>query len=126
MSNSNSVFSELLAKIQEVLNQFNCKSETRMSDHEALLYGKFSANMEKYTVVIHLREENYKPLTSHAGPVQISEAEHKVHFMPSLELSATKSHSANCSEAEQIRIRDQFMKDAEAIGREFMQRVNKS
>jgi hypothetical protein len=125
MANSNTIFNDLLAKLQEVLNGFNCKSETRITEHDALLYGRFSSYMDKYNIVIHIMEEGYKPLTAGASMVEAKEVAQEARIMPSLELQAYKGQTAKCSEAEQNDIRDKFIKEANAIGREFMQKWGK-
>jgi hypothetical protein len=70
MEKSNQLFSELLQKIQALLEEYKCKSESRVNDQDAILYGKFSQYMEKYTIVVHVKEEQYKPVTAGARPVE--------------------------------------------------------
>lgn len=126
MSNSNALFGDMIAKLQEVLNSFNCKAESRISDHDAMIFGKFSSYMEKYNVIIHISEENYKPVTASAGIIEerIKE-QHEIRLIPSLELQQHKTNTANCSEKEQTEKRESFIKEMEVLGREFVQKWNK-
>ncbi|MBZ5859612.1 hypothetical protein [Flavihumibacter profundi] len=128
MEKSNQLFSELLQKIQALLEEYKCKSESRVNDQDAILYGKFSQYMEKYTIVVHVKEEQYKPVTAGARPVEKAEEPSVLRWMPSLDLQVLNASKSNCSEQEQLKIKEQFMADANGIGREFLdklQRINR-
>lgn len=123
MGNSNRIFEDMLRKLQETLNEFNCKSETRVSDQDAILFGKFSYDDERYRVVIHLKEEDYTPVTISSRKVEVKKDDLRITFMPSLELEQSKSSDAKCSEREQLEIKAKFEKEAIDIGREFLRKI---
>jgi hypothetical protein len=123
MENSNQVFNALLDRIQEVLNQFNCKSEVKVSGQDALLYGKFTQHLEKYTVVVHVKEADYTPVTAACGKVERHESAN-IQVMPSLTFSQHKSLQSNCSEKEQLHLRENFLTEAAEIGKAFLRKAD--
>lgn len=124
MENSNNIFNDLLNRLQESLREFNCKSETKISDKEALLYGKFKQYMEKYTIVIHIKEEGYTPVTVGSGRIKTREEEHQRITMPNLNTQFFTSQRSNCSQEQQLELRNKFMEEANEIGREFLRKIN--
>jgi hypothetical protein len=125
MENSNKIFNDMLSKLQECLNEFKCKSEIRLSDQEAILYGKFAHSMERYTVVIHIKEENYIPVAIGAGKIKAKEDDTKKIIFPNLNLQFFKADKSNCSQEEQIALKNNFIENANEIGREFLRKINK-
>jgi hypothetical protein len=125
MENSNQLFQELLKKIEALLNEYNCKSETRVNENDALLYGKFSQFMEKYTIVVHVKEENYKPITTFGRPVEKAEEPATMRWMPSLDQQINRAPASNCNEQEQVKIKEQFIADANKIGREYLDKLQR-
>ena len=123
MESSNRIFDEMLRKLQECLNEFNCKSEIRVSEQDAILFGKFRDDDEKYRIVIHLKEENYVPVTMSANKVEIKREDSERVIMPSLNLEYSRADSSNCSEKEQFDIKAKFEKEANEIGREFLRKA---
>lgn len=126
MEKSNQLFNELLQKIEALLAAYNCKTESRVNEQDALLYGKFSQFMEKYTVVVHLKEERYVPVTVGAGPVQKAEEPASARWMPSLENAVFHAPVGHCNEQEQLKIKEQFMEDANHIGKEFLDKLQRN
>lgn len=125
MENSEKKIQDLLHKFQEDLNGLNCKSEIRFSDKEAILYGKFSLDREKHTIVVHIKEEGYVPLTSGAKKIETKFDEVKKSIMPSLEFQYHKSPIANCNQDEQITLKNTFIDDANKIGKEYLKGAKK-
>lgn len=128
MEKSNQLFNELLQKIQVLLEEYKCKSETKVNEQDAILYGKFSQSMEKFTIVVHVKEEKYTPVTAFSGPVDKAEEPSVVRWMPSLDLQVHNAIKSNCNEQEQVKLKEQFMADANVIGRDFLdklQRINR-
>jgi virulence-associated protein VagC len=123
MDSTNRIFDEMLRKLQECLKEFNCKSEIRVSEQDAILFGKFHDDDERYRIVIHLKEENYVPVTMSANKVEIKREDTKRVIMPSLNLEYFKADTSNCSEKEQFNIKAKFEKEADEIGREFLRKV---
>jgi hypothetical protein len=125
MENSKRNYQDILQKLQESLNEFKCKSEIKISDKEAILYGKFSLESEKHTIVIHLKEEGYVPLTGSAKKVETKFESVKKSVMPSLEYQYNKSPISYSNQDEQIVIKNTFIDDANEIGREYLKKMKK-
>lgn len=124
MENSNSLLSDILKKLQEALDEYNCKSETHVTDKEALLSGKFSYYKDRYTIMIHIKDQAYNPLPDGAGKHLKEDAE-ILKFIPSLEHQFQNAQKSNCSQEEQTALRTKFMTLAEEAGREFLAKMNK-
>jgi len=126
MENSEKKFQAILHKLQECLNEFKCKSEIKISEKEAILYGKFSVDSrEKHTIVIHVKEEGYVPLTDRARKVETKFDGVKKSIMPSLEFQSHKSPNSNCNQDEQITLKKAFIADADEIGKEYLKKLKK-
>lgn len=123
MENHNRIFDEILRKVEECLKEFNCKSEIRVSEQDAILFGKFSNDDERYRIVIHLKEENYTPVTLSASKVEIKKEDIKMAIMPSLNLEHFKATEAHCSEHDQLALKAKFEKEASEIGKEFLRKL---
>jgi hypothetical protein len=123
MENHKRIFEELLRKLENCLEEFNCKSEIRVSEQDAILFGKFSNDDERYRIVIHVKEESYTPVTIGARKIEVKKEEHKIAIMPSLTLEQYKATDANCSENDQLAIKAKFEKEASEIGREFLRKL---
>ncbi len=123
MKDSKQIFDEMLRKLQDTLGEFNCKSETRVSEQDAILFGKFSDDDERYRIVIHLKEENYAPVTINARRIEVKKDDLKIAVMPSLEREYFKASEARCAEKEQLEIKAKFEKEAIEIGREFLRKM---
>ena len=126
MENSNKIFNDILSKLQETLGEFKCKSEVQVSEKEAILYGKFSHYMEKYSIVIHVKEQDYTPVRLGAGGMDAKEIDTQKIIMPSLDVQSFKAQQSNRSPEEQYAIRDKFAAEADEIGKEFMRKMRKS
>ena len=126
MENSNKVFNEILSKLQEALNEFKCKSEIKSSENEALLYGKFSHYMERYSIVIHIKEQDYTPSTIGGGRIEAKEIDTRKITMPSLSAQSFKAQQSNCSQEEQQALKNKFISKADEIAKEFMRKMKKS
>lgn len=124
MENSNNIFNDILNRLQESLKEFNCKSEIKVSDKEALLYGKFKQYMEKYTIVIHIKEEDYTPVTAGSGKIKAREEETRKLAIPNLNSQVFTSQRSNCSQEEQMALKNKFIEEANEIGREFLRKMN--
>jgi len=86
MENSNQLFNELFQKIQVLLEAYKCTSETKVNEQDAILYGKFSQSMEKFTIVVQVKEEKFTPVTAFSGPAHKAEEPSVVRWMPNLDL----------------------------------------
>jgi hypothetical protein len=125
MENSIQLFNEILGKLQETLNEYKCKSEIKLSDKEAILYGKLASYMEKFTVVIHIKEQHYIPVAKSSGKIDFKHEDTQKFIMPTLEPRILKSQKSNCSQEEQTAIKNKFIAEANVIGRDFLNRMNK-
>ena len=123
MEKTNQIFEEILQKIQELLSGYHCKSEINNGEQDALLYGKFSTVTDRCSIVVHVMNEHYQPVTQGAGPV-IRKLETVELRMPSLDLQTQIAAKANCSQADQLQIQKNFLQEAEKIGKEFIKKLN--
>ena len=124
MENSHSLLNDILKKLQETLNGYNCKSETHVTDKEALLSGKFSHDKERYTVIVQIKDQDYNPLPAAAGQY-IKEDTEVVKLIPSLQQPFQIAQKSNCSSEEQVALRNKFVAIAAEAGKEFLAKVKK-
>ncbi|HEX5553854.1 MAG TPA: hypothetical protein VFX43_11460 [Chitinophagaceae bacterium] len=124
MENSSNLFDDILKKLQESLREFNCKSEIKVSDKEAMLYGKFKQYMEKYNIVIHITQEGYTPVTAGSGKIKAKVEEYQRISMPNLNTQSFTAQRANCSQEQQLELKNKFMREAVEIGNEFLRKMN--
>jgi len=125
MENSSDFFKDLLSNLQGCLKEFNCASEIKTSEQEAILYGKISHAAERYTIVVHLKEENYTPATSGMGKLRFPDDAAQKIRMPNLDVQTSQAAKSHCSEEEQVEIKNKFMDDANDMGREFLNKMKK-
>jgi hypothetical protein len=125
MENSSKVYREVLAKIQQCLNEYKCKSEIKISEKEASLYGKFIREKEKHTIVVHLKEEGYILKSSGSGKVEAKDFEKEKHIMPSLDMPFFRAQNSKLSFEDQVAIKNKFLEEAGEIGKVFLKKVKK-
>ncbi|MBF9254996.1 hypothetical protein I2I11_16955 [Pontibacter sp. 172403-2] len=125
MENSSHFFKDLLNNLQGCLKEFNCASDIKISEQDAILYGKISHDGERYTIVVHLKEENYIPRTSGVGKSIMPEDTAQKIRMPNLDVQTSQAGKSHCSEDEQVEIKNKFIEDANDIGREFLKKMKK-
>lgn len=124
MASSNDLFEEMLNKIQNLLDEYKCKSEIKISEKNAILYGKFSYNMDRFNIVVHVNDESFVPKTLDAGLIENKIETRENISIPSLEFKFFKAVKSNCSVSEQTAIKEKFIAEAEKIGKEYINKLN--
>lgn len=122
MATNKTFANEVVSKIEDCLKDLKIKSETQSTADEAIIYGKFSIEKEKYKVVVHLRKEDFIPVTKDSGELKSAhDAEEDFAMTPNLNLQTFNSNFRGYTQEEGLKIKKEFLDEAYKIS----QKLNK-
>ncbi len=107
---------EVVSKIENCLKDLKIKSETQSTTDEAIIYGKFSLEKEKYRVVVHLQKEDFIPVTKDCGEVKsVDNAEEDCAITPNLNFQSFNSNLRSYTQEEGLKIKKEFLEEAHKL-----------
>lgn len=113
MATNNQMAGEVIQKLENCLKDLKIKSETQSNKDQSIIYGKFSLDKEHYQLVIHIRKEDFVPVTKAGGGAEIKSGEADDEgITPNLNFQSMASRVKAYSEEDGLKIKNQFLEKA--------------